>query len=267
MADPITQVMTPSPSDVATAQVMNDQATVASYLTTLTNARSLRVGFSNQITALASSINNLNDQIQTNVSQFMTDALGMFPELQGMDMDQVMAQVPTDSPLAQLWAGYQTKIDALNNQIGAALDQADLINQMDAVQAQIEQNALSDYATFAAQATTSVPTPDQLQSQLATLTVIPTVQDQGYASVLTMPALENFSPAAANMVTKQIADQMTQDSSVIVDASAGTQAATQAAADAGVPVVPPSLKPIGIVLALLAMAYIFSGSSKESAVG
>lgn len=255
---PTTQVVDQSSNQVFTAAAINEAAQVADFQDKLSQARNTEVSLNATTTNLINDVQALFDSRANFIQSFKVDALGMFPDLAGQDMDKIMSQLPTNHPLGDLWDSYQSKIAPLVQSI--KLKTAMIEDNLKAIAGAqgIEDGIWSDYIAFCQTATTAVPTPPQMAAKLAQLDVIPTAESTSL--VASIPAIELLDASAADMVMAQAVDNQ----EALSDEQMISQGATP-------PFVDPSqvaaanssnIKPIGVAVVLAGLAYAVFGGSK-----
>lgn len=240
-----TQVLEPSENKIYSAAQIQNMAQVDMFRDEISQAHATASSLNQTITNEVNKIQNLIDSRSNLVSSFKTDALAMYPELAGADMDKIMERIPSDHPLQQLWYGYSPKVDAINASIQTLMGQYDA--DMKALNAafQIEKLAISKYQDFASTASTQVPSVEELTSGLEALQVIPLASEKYYPTVASLPAIETLDPEAADMVMMQSVDMVEADADAKLLASNSSSS---------------GIKPVGIIAGLLGLAYIFFGS-------
>lgn len=192
-----TQVM----DETAVADEIYNQQSVADYKDALSQIRVARVVGVQQIEGLASEIRGLMDSRANLIAMYQSEAVAMYPELQGQDIYKILDGISTAHPLYQLWTQYKPKIDDLAQTVTDKFKNLDELNKAANDLANQEAVVLHSYDTFYSSATTPIPTPAQILAELQAVEVIPYVEEGTLRAEL--PAIERLSPSAAAMVTLQ----------------------------------------------------------------
>lgn len=268
-----TQVTDEATPSLSLAEV-NDQSSLADFKEALTNIRLQRITLAQQVDGLSKELNDLVSARTGVLQMFESEAVAMYPELQGKNIEAVLYSVSTDHPLSDLWGQYKQKIEQIviimQDKLGALAemnaDAVDLSNQ--------EAVVLNAYSVFASSAVTAVPTPEQLLAELQAVEVIPYVEEGSVRA--NMNAIEMLSPSAASLVTLQAleveregdysesyAQTPTQETSQLNTMTAAQDLTEGAGVNALLsPKGNAELKKMGTWFAVAAVAYLIFGGKK-----
>lgn len=195
-----TQVMN-EPMQVFTRDEIQNQSVVADYKEALSKIRVDRISIVQQVQGLADEVKELVNSRENLLSMFNAEAVAMYPELKGQNAVDVLSSLVTSHPLFMLWDQYKGKIEETAIVIKDKYLELESLNNA-ASQLQLEEQAtFESYTQFASQATTVVPSPDQILSELQAVEVIPYVEEGSVRADL--HAIELLDPTAAAMVTLQ----------------------------------------------------------------
>ncbi len=263
-------------ADQQSADAMTIEAKVAGFRQDLSDVRSGKTLISEKIQGLAADLQSKQYAQGQLVADFDRVAVETYPELQGQNVDDVMASLSASHPLVVMWGDYQQKLDALSATIQDIMAQMQsLTDKLGAANDQ-EETILQTYEIFAAQNEGLVPSLDDLEAWLASTSSIPKVDDR----TMTVPAIETLSPNAADMVMMQTADtaatedhhdpddmkdgEYTGDGQIYNVMSAQDQASVAASGiqplDTGAAI--QDFKPVGIAIFVGALAWIFLGGKE-----
>lgn len=248
-----TQVMN-EPQQTFTAQEINNQAIVSDFREKLASIRMNRINLAQQKKAIHDQLRELVSSRNNLLGMFKSEALNMYPELVDKNVRAIINSVSPSHPLYQLWSNYQQKVQEIVTQIAVKFQEFKSLMR-EGNRAEIDENAvLSQYDQFAESATTTVPTVQDMQSELAAVEVIPESEDSSLIASIT--AIELVSPEAADLVTLEAA-QADQEAEMDMPQEEIQTMMTQAQAQPG-----PDIKKWGLVLGALALAYVIFGGKE-----
>lgn len=261
---------------------VNVGARLENFKQILSNIATICIQATQVMSAIKGDIQDLNYAASSLLAQFRDEALQMYPDIEGQDIEQVMSGLAASHPLMQLWSQYQVKLDEISQTL-AVKSQDYSANEAVYNQAEADQaSTLQMYAQFQSDFP-DLPTADALQAQVDNEKILMTAEEG--STVASLPAIELVNPLAASIVMKQAADVQAEDvsSSDPDDGADGEYTPTAVnpgddgqiytmmnrSVDPGITSqsqIPSQYKPLGIALGVLALAYIlFGGSKKESA--
>lgn len=253
---------TTDPNAAYTSQAISEAAIVQNYKDQISQVRNTEISLNQTITSEINSVQSMFDARATLIQAFKTDALAMFPSLAGQNMDQIMSQIPNDHPLADLWSSYHVKIAPIVQNIKSLMAQIDSdMNGFSAAHA-IENNLFDQYEAWAATAVTAVPSAADIDSTLTALSIIPTAQDASLT--VSLPAIEQLSPSAADMVTAQAVNIVEAQNDAAITGTAPIVDPSQVSiANSVDPNASSNIKPLGVGVLLAGLAYVFLSGEKK----
>jgi hypothetical protein len=266
--------------------MINAQTQVAEYKKQLSYYRTGQIIIVGQLQGLQVEIGGLENSAANLIEMFKSEALAMYPELAGQDIDAILASISNAHPLTQLWDQYSSKLDRVDADLRVKYETVNGLKGTLGEAQNGEAELLASYNQFASSSASPVPSVDELISEMDRLQTIPQVEEG--TTVASLPAIEMLNPFAANMVMlqsmqvesegdysqspdqtqNQVSDQpvsMEQAENVqapsLDDQSPQRQISVFQAGEV-LPGEGSGFKPMGIFLGLAGLWYIFSGGKK-----
>lgn len=224
------------------AEIQN-QATVAKFKRELAELRAFKFECYRRLVDLHSTLKSMSEERASLLSMFDSEAMAMYPELTPDSIGPTLEAVDPAHPLYALWLKYAEKLEALDLNAQQKLESLS-VNEADYIQAdEREVEILESYAQFAAEASTFVPSVEELSMMLENEEAIPRVDESSL--IADISAINELSPEAADMITLEKVEQQ--------EALAAME--TQEAIDDYNRNLEPQFNPLGMILAGAALLY------------
>ena len=261
----------------ADVQRANEATKFDEFKKALEDIRLIRINLVQEITGIAAGLDSMVASRNNLIEMFKSEAVSMYPDLAGMDIEKVLPQLDMRHPLLQLWEQYAEKLEALNTKI---LNTLALVNEKktaDDVAAQQEMEVLNSYSSFQSTALSDFPTMEELLAKLQQIETIPYVDES--STIVSMSAIERMNPNAAAIVAQELASKINNAEVEVSDEIDQQQVQMQtmmpegeqyerqgmtqqeAIAVAESQLAQPNLRKLGIGLAVVTLAFmIFKGN-------
>ncbi len=198
------------------AEITN-QTTVANFKNRLTDLRSFKFECIQRLKNIQATLKKMSEERAYLLSMFDTEAIQMYPELTLDTIGPTLQSVVPSHPLAMLWEQYAAKLESLDASAEGELSSF-AVNEKDYIEADTQEvQILEEYAGFASQASTYVPSVEELSLMLESEESIPKVDESSL--IADISAINILSPAAADMITREQVDQEEQLAKTEADAA------------------------------------------------